>query len=187
MDPKNQFYTNLISIFMLISLSVTAQNGRTQFPAGLINTYFGVNIGYINYPFSSAQLEPGYQVESVRIPHVAVRVALYGIPLNKYLSIRITYMRPVQWVRYNNINGDHKSHSVWMNIAGLTLEGRIPVSQKISLTTEAGLGIITRSGFNIINKPVVPDASYATGLFGGSFQYHLNNKWDLQLTAALVA
>jgi hypothetical protein len=64
----------------------------------------------------------------------------------------------------------------------VTFDGRIPIARKISLTTEAGLGIITRCGFEIDNEPVVTDANYATGLFGGSFQYHLNQNWDLQLS-----
>ncbi|MFZ9388017.1 MAG: acyloxyacyl hydrolase [Chitinophagaceae bacterium] len=148
------------------------------------NAYFGVNIGYINYPFSSAQLERGYSVESVSVPHTAVRIVLYGCPINQFLSARITYMRPVNWVEYRNVNGDRVNHSVWMNIAGLTLEGRYPISRKFSLTAEAGLSVITRNGFEINGVPVVKNANYGTGLLGGAIRYHVNPKWDLQLSSA---
>ena len=85
---------------MLTPLFAAAQPGekRIQYPWGLKNSYFGINIGYINYPFSSAQLEPGYSVEKVTIPHIAPRITLFGHQFNKYLSAQITYMRPVDWV-----------------------------------------------------------------------------------------
>lgn len=170
--------------FLAQSLFCYAQDNRTQYPPGLKNAYFGVNIGYINYPFSAAQLEPGYNVESVSVPHTAVRIVLYGCPINKFLSARITYMRPVNWVQYKNVNGNLQNHSVWMNIGGLTLHGQVPVGSKFSVSAEAGLAVITRNGFEIDNIPVVKNANYGTGLLGGALLYHLNRKWDLQLSTA---
>jgi len=93
-------------------------------------------------------------------------------------------MRPVNWVQYKNVNGDRQNHSVWMNIAGLTLQGQLPISKRISVSAEAGLSVITRNGFEIFNVPVVKNANYGTGLFGGAVQYHLNRKWNLQLSTA---
>ena len=169
---------------LLLVLPASAQDNRIQYPTGLRNAYFGVNIGYINYPFSMQQLEPGFTADGVSVPHTAVRIVLYGLPINKYLSARITYMRPVNWVQYKNVNGDQQNHSVWMNIAGLTLQGHLPLGPALSLTAEAGLGVITRNGFNINGVPVVKNANYGTGLFGGALQYHLNKKWNLQLSSA---
>ncbi len=170
--------------FLLHSLIATAQDIRTQYPPGLKNAYFGVNIGYINYPFSALQLERGNKVESVSVPHTAVRIVLYGCTINEFLSARITYMRPVNWVLYNNVNGDHQSHSVWMNIAGLTLNARLPLSKRFTVSAEAGLSVITRNGFEINNIPVLTNANYGTGMLGGAIQYHLGKKWDLQLSTA---
>jgi hypothetical protein len=155
-------------------------NKRIQYPAGLKNAYFGFNLGYIQYPFSSAQLEPGFTVESVKVPHIAPRFILYGYQFNKYLGAQISYMRPVDWISYQDINGDKTGHSVWMNVGGLTLVSRIPLAKKISISAEAGLGVITRKGFYFSDTAVVKDAVYATGLFGGALQYHVNKKWDLQ-------
>lgn len=176
-----------IHIFLLLlttTLSVKAQEYRTQYPFGLKNAYFGVNIGYINYPFSTAQLEPGFTTTGVKVPHTAVRLVLYGLPLNEYLSARITYMRPVLWVEYKDINGEPGSRSVWMNVAGLTLEGKLPITKKFSIAGEAGLGIITRNGFTKDSQVVVSNANYASWLFGGSLQYRVNKKWELQINTA---
>lgn len=183
--PGRTYASGIIAgIFLLHSFFSRAQDKRTQYPPGLRNGYFGVNIGYINYPFTAAQLQPGYTVESVSVPHTAVRIVLYGCPINEYLSARITYMRPVNWVQYRSINGNRESRSVWMNIAGLTLHGRLPLSKKFSLSGEAGLGVITRNGFEIDGRPVVANANYGTGLFGGAIHYHFNKKWDIQLSTA---
>jgi hypothetical protein len=173
------------AVVMLSSFFVIAQPGekRIQYPGALKNSYFGINIGYISYPFSSAQAEAGYSVEKITIPHIAPRITLYGHQFNKYLSAQITYMRPVDWVAYYNINGDKKSHSVWMNVAGLTMSTNLPLSKKFSLFAEGGLGIVTRKGFAINNKPVVKDATKATILTGIALQYHLNKKWDLHLNS----
>jgi len=160
------------------------QDKRTQYAAFLSDSWFGVNVGYINYPFSHLQLEPGYVAESVHIPHAAVRVILFGHQFNRYLSAQISYMRPVNWVQYKNVNGDQENYSVWMNEAGLTLRSKAPLSKKISMYGEGGLGIITRSGFEIDSLPVVKDANYASVLLGGGVEYLLNKNWDLILGVA---
>lgn len=176
--------TGIITVLLtLINLYSEAQDKRTQYPAGLSNAYFGVSIGSINYPFSGAQVEPGYTVQSVAMPHTAVRITLYGNRINKFLSGKITYMRPVKWVQYRNVNGDLENHSVWMNIAGLSLDAHLPLHKRISVSAEAGLAIITRNGFEINNNPVVKNANFWTGSFGGSVHYHIGKKWDLQATA----
>lgn len=175
----------VIGLVMLMqSLHLFAQDKRLQYPPLLLNSYFGVNIGYINYRFSPFQLEPGYSVESIRVPHTAVRVILFGHRFNKYLSAQISYMRPVDWVEYKNVNGSGKTHRVGMNVAGLTIRGSAPISPKISVNGEAGLGIITRGGFIIDNETVVRDAAYGSILLGGGIGYHLNKKWELHASAA---
>lgn len=172
--------------FLFLTLAnnffLAAQDGRVQYPPVLKDSYFGVNIGYINYPFSAAQVEPGNTVGSVKVPHTAVRIILLGHQFNKYLSAQISYMRPVNWVEYHNINGDNSKHTVWMNVAGLTAATKLPLGKKISLFTEGGLGLIMRRGFTKNGDTIVSNASYATGLFGSSLQYHINGKWDLQLS-----
>ena len=173
----------IYTLLMTAMLSAKGQDERIQYPPALKNCYFGVNIGYINYPFSAAQLQAGHTVQTVKVPHTAVRIILLGHQFNKNLAAQITYMRPVEWVQYNSIDGDKKRHTVWMNVAGLTVAGNWPLTPRLSLFTEAGLGLIMRKGFSINNGSVVKNASYGTGLFGGSLQYHFNKKWDLQFSS----
>src|SRR5690349_5587880 len=102
----NKFMPVILINILLQSFSLNAQDRRYQYPAVLSNSFVGVSIGYINYPFTNAQLEPGFAAASVKVPHTAVRIILFGHEFNQYLSAQITYMRPVDWVEYKNINGD---------------------------------------------------------------------------------
>ena len=175
----------LITAITLLWLCPSAQEPTADYPPVLQNSFFGVSAGSINYNFSPIQLEPGNTVEAIKVPHTAVRITLYGKQLAKHLAAQVTYMRPVSWVQYKNINGQTNTRNVWMNVAGLTVTGRLPLTQKFSLSAEAGLGIITRKGFSIDNKPVINDANYAALLAGAAVQYKLNKKWDLHINMVL--
>ncbi len=164
-----------------LSSSSQAQDPRTQYPKVLANSYFGVNFGYMDYNFNNSQLQPGYSAENIKIPHLGIRVII-GYSFLENLSAQISYMRPIEWVEYHKINGMNNERSVYMNVGGLTVKYRQPLTKKLSVFGEAGLGIVTRSGFNIDDQPVVTDATYSTIQTALGFDYHLNNKWDLRLT-----
>ena len=183
MIRKGLFFLLTAALFLRCSNS-QAQDSRTQYPSFLSNSYFNVNIGYINYPFSRAQLEPGYDVESIEIPHTAVRVVLLGHQFNPYLSAQVSYMRPVKYVAYKNINGDQQDHHVWMHFGSLTLKSQLPLTKKLSVYGEGGLGIVTRKGFTINEDAVVKNASYGTVFLGGGLEYHANRRWDFLLGAS---
>jgi opacity protein-like surface antigen len=152
---------------------------RAQYPALLTNSYFSVNIGRIDYAFSGQQLEPGFSTTGIEIPRVTVRMVLFGHQFNKYLSAQATYMRPVQYVSYRGINGESGGHHVWMHFGGVTLKPALPLTRRVSLFAEAGLGITSRSGFEIGTAPVVRDANFGSVLLGGGVDYHVSNTWDL--------
>ncbi len=182
---------SFLTILFVSILGLKAQDERSQVPRILQKSYFEVNVGSINYAFSEQNLEAGYQLQSVTIPHFAARLILFGYDFNPYLSAQITYMRPVFWVGYkylkteiNNLSSQPSSGSVRMNVGGLTLKPKLSLSDKFSIYGEAGLAIITRDGFNDKdNKPVITDTSYPTILLGLGLKYNLDNKWALQLCA----
>ncbi|MBS1761109.1 MAG: acyloxyacyl hydrolase [Bacteroidetes bacterium] len=154
-------------------------NKRLQYPPGLINGNFGVSIGNLHYNFNEQQLEPGFSVASVHVPPIGVRVNLMGFRFNKNLSANIHYLRPVGWVEYKNVNGDNTTHTVWMNIVGLTLQDQIPFTDRMSWYGEAGLGIVTRKGFKVNNQWAVKNTSFATTFLETGLRYRVNQKWDL--------
>lgn len=152
---------------------------RAQYPDLLENAYFEANVGYIHYPFTLKNLEPGFQGDRVIIPRPAVRLVLFGYRFNKYLSGQITYMRPVNWVQFENINGNQQRHSVWMNIGGISLKSQYPLLKRLSIYGEAGFALITRNGFEIDGRPVVRNATFGNALLGSGLRFHLNEKWML--------
>lgn len=164
---------------------VVAQDERAQIPPILQRSYFEVNLGMIHYPFSGAQVEPGYQLQQVEVPPMAVRLVLWGFNFNDYLAAQITYMRPVAWVKYSMltpVTNETFTRQVWTNVGGFTLKTKLPLGNRFSAYGEGGLGIITRAGFeDDAGNPVVRDANYATWLFGAGLKYQLNSQWALQL------
>lgn len=164
--------------------TAAAEDGRRQYPGWLADSYFDFGVGYVRYPFSPLQLEPGYNVAAVEVPHAGARVTLFGHNFNERLSAQITYLRPIQWVRYRDVNGIPAARTVWMNVAGLTARGTWPLVDQLSVYAEGGLGIVTRHGFGDHGTPIVTDANYATVLLGTGLKYRLGNTWDLQAGAA---
>ena len=117
----------LVIALVLVQSSAFAQDNRSQYPKFLSRSYIGLNMGYIDYDFTSLQLEPGYQVKNIRVPHLALQVLLLGHHITENLSAQITYTRPVKWVEYESLNGDQHIHYVRMNIS--RADGQIPITR----------------------------------------------------------
>ena len=149
------------------------ENGRDTYPAWLANSYFSVNAGWLGQSFTSRQLEPGFQVTSIDESHVAARVVLVGHEFTPRLAAQLTYMRPVRFVRYRDVNGDATGHSVWTGFGGATLKASAPLAGRASIYGEAGLGIASRHGFSKNGVPIVSDASHASLLLGAVDEYRL--------------
>ena len=180
MTNKNFLGVIVSAVSLLNNLQLSAQDARAQIPRFLSKSYIGVNMGYIHYPFSALQLEPGFQAESIRIPRLALQVLLLGYHFNDWLSAQVTYTRPVNWVEYNSINGDRHIHYIHMNFAALTLRSRFPVKRKLSVYAEGGLNVVTRKGFTYAGTEFIKDVNYASIVLGAGLQYHLNKNWDVK-------
>lgn len=173
---------------IISELPATGQNEWMQFPSVLRNSYFEINVGYINYPFGQESMEPGFSLESVHVPHAAVRLVLFGHEFNRYLSAQITYLRPVWWTEYEYVNDKTlvRSHgTVWMNVAGLTVVPQLPVTERLSLYGELGACLVTRNGINDLYtyQTVIKDVTRMAFLFGGGIRYRANRNWGFMLSA----
>ncbi|NVN94143.1 MAG: acyloxyacyl hydrolase [Bacteroidetes bacterium] len=178
--------TLFVCLFLLVlgrPNIVKSQDTRNQYPSLLSKAYFDVNIGYINYPFNNSHLESGFAAQSIKVPHPAVRLTLFGYRFNQYLSAQISYMRPVDWVSYNDVTGDSLSrkHTAWMNVGGLTFKYQYPFYKKFLFFAEGGLAVITRRGFGN-PKVEMKNANYASVLLGAGIKYRYNNNWDFSFS-----
>ena len=94
---------------LILASSVAAQSTstdpRAQYPALLANSYVSFNVGAVDYLFSPQQLQPGFSTGTIDTPHVTVRVALFGHEFNRFFSVQGAYMRPIQYVAYQNVSG----------------------------------------------------------------------------------
>lgn len=159
------------------------QDTRTQYPPFLANSYFSLNVGSIRYIFSADQLAPGFQADSIDIPHLAARADLFGHRFFEHLSAQVTYMRPIEYVNYKNVNGDGEIHRISTAYGGVTLVWDAHLTDRVSMYAEGGLGITSRSGFEIDGKTVVKEAHFAAGLVGAGLVYHLRPEVDVVLGA----
>src|SRR5262245_24602401 len=163
--------------------ATAADDKRTQYPAWLANSYFTLNVGSMRYIFSGDQLKTGYTAESVDIPHLAARVDLLGHHFTKALSAQVTYMRPARFVAYHNVNKDGDTHQLSQAYAGLTLVYDIPLKPRVGAYIEGGLGITSRSGFEIEGVPVVQDTHFAAGLVGAGLTFQTMRNVDVVMGA----
>ena len=161
-------------------------DGRAQYPAWLANGFAAVNVGLIDYSFSDLQLEPGHQVGPISVPHVAVRAVLFGHQFGKYVSAQASYIRPVKYVKYTNVDGSGTTHTVWMHFGSLTLQSRVPIDDHFSVYGEGGLGITNRSGFDVDDVAIVKDAHFSSVLLGGGLEYRVNGTWDVVAGASYI-
>ena len=152
---------------------------RTQYPVLLRNSYFSLNLGYIDYGFTEAQLEPGFSAGSIETPRIAVRAILIGHQFTPWLALQAHYARPVLYASYHDINGEPGRRHVWMHFGGITAKSQVPIGRRVSAYGEGGLGLTSRSGFESGLTPVVRDAHFANLLLGGGLEYHVNRNWAL--------
>jgi len=162
------------------------EDGRAQYPPLLSNAFVNINIGYIDYPFSDVQLEPGHEVGDVAVRHLALRAVLLGRHFGKHLSAQGSYMRPIKYVRYRDIDGTGTTRFVWMHYGTLTLLGRVPVGARASVYGEGGFAITSRRGFDVDETPVVRNALFTAPLVGAGVEYHVNSTWDIVSGASYI-
>ena len=154
------------------------EDSRTQYPPLLANAYVGIDLGSISYAFSSRQLEPGFEARAVRIPHAAAHLVI-GHEFGKYLGAQIEYMRPVQWVNYEFVNGIPGPHTVWVAVGTFAGRGRVPITSRLAAYGEGGLAIVSRTGFKVDGAPAVANAHFPSPMAGGGIEYTLTPAWDL--------
>ena len=59
------------------------------------------------------------------------------------------------------------------------MTARVPLTGRVSVYGEGGLGFTSRRGFTTDGKVAVPDAVYASVLLGAGVEYRVNRAWDL--------
>jgi hypothetical protein len=160
-----------------------ADDTRTQFPAFMRDSYVSLRVGYIGYLFTATQLEPGFVAASIERPRPAVRLDFFGHHFTKNLSAQVTYMRPGQFVEYNDINGKNGNHPVSNAYAGLTFSWEQPLTSAVDWYLEGGYGITSRSGIVIDGQTALEPAHYGSALVGGGLTFHWTPTADIMLGA----
>ncbi len=106
---------------------------------------------------------------------------LFGHEFNRFLAAQASYMRPVAFITYHNINGapGTEHHHVRVNFGSVTLKARAPIGARLFVYGEGGFGLASRTGFKAGGAPAVTDAHYSSVLAGGGVDYDLTRAWSL--------
>jgi opacity protein-like surface antigen len=156
------------------------EDTRTQYPALLRNAFFTVGVGGVSQPFSQEPLAPGLQATAIDVPPVAARVILFGHEITRFISFQVGYLRPVKYVTYVDVLGPNSGRNhVRVNFGTLTLTARVPIRGRLSAYGEGGLGITSRTGFNVGTAVGMADAHYPSLVAGGGAEYALSPNWAL--------
>ena len=164
----------------------SGDDGRVQYPTGLANSYVTVHVGAIGYAFSDRQLEPGHSVGSIEVPHTAAGVVLFGHHFGNYFSLQGSYMRPIKYVRYQNLDGSDATAKVWMHFGMVSAQVRLPINERVAVFGEGGLGITSRRGFDIGDGVGIKNAHFASVLVGGGIEYRVNRTIDLLVGSTVI-
>lgn len=153
------------------------KDDRSQLPAFFRNSYVGLTVGYPDFGFTNVNLENNFIATRIQNPYVGLRLYL-GHYFNPYIALQLSLMRPIRWVHYSGIL-PNISNSVWMSLFGITARPTWPITDRISLHGEAGLGIISRHGFDINKVTAVSHATIATLLTGAGLTVAITPNWHL--------
>lgn len=159
-----------------------APDDRAQLPAALNNSYFGMGAGYTDIPFSNKNLINGFQATSFTNPTFGLNIFI-GHYFNPYLAAEISLMRPIKWAYANGVITPGDKHSIWISLFGLSLRPTFPITPRFSAYGLAGIGIISRHGFNAgaLNTNAIPSEDITTFLTGGGVTYALTPTWHFNL------
>jgi hypothetical protein len=182
-------YKNIL-IFLILTLPLHAQVNNdklpTQFSPFLSKAYYNFNFGAITHHFSNDNLLEGYSSSAVKSNKFSGRF-LIGYKFREDFAIQYGVMRAAKWFKYININDENIDRTVWINMWSLSLKKDFKLYKKLAIYGELGIGNLARKGFTIGDDTVLPNAHYATALFGAGFKYKLNHEWDLLLNATYLA
>ena len=178
----------IIILVVVFATNIQAQEEKrlkTKFTDFLADSYYSINFGGIFYPFSNANLPPGYSTETFSRNWFSGRM-LIGHKFTDTWAIQFGTMRPAAWFKYDNINNIGYDRSVWINAWTLSLKKDFKLNDKWSIYGEAGFANVTRVGFDVEGTQVYNDAHFGSILYGFGAQYWLSNKWRLSANGTFI-
>src|SRR3990167_1598897 len=183
------FFKKIILLSSCLGVFLSAQaethhtpDDRAQLPAALNNSYCGMGAGYTDIPFSNSNLIYAFQATSFTNPAFGLNIFI-GHYFNPYLAAEISLMRPVEWAYANGVVTPGDRHSIWISLFGISLRPTLPITPRFSVYGLAGMGIVSRHGFNAGTNDInaIPSEDVATAITGGGITYALTPAWHLNV------
>lgn len=178
-------------ILLLLSSQLSFASDPSQMPGWMKKMSFEAGPAYIDYAFSSAQLNPGFAVQHLKIPNIAFKMA-FTYRATPLFSARFAYLMPSAWVTYtvedqtagapakDNDPASIFTRPVWMNYAGLTFNTHLPLGSRMEAFAGVGAALVTRKGFvTASGVQALNDAVYFSPMTEVGMSYVLHPSWSL--------
>lgn len=181
-----------VSLFLLTSVALAdsqtdisvdthyVPGKRAQLPPEFDDTYLGFGAGYTDIPYSNSDLINGLKANHFTNPNSGLNVFV-GHFFTPHWALEASLMRPIAWAYANDIAYPGDRHSIWVSLFGIDVRPTLPVTPRLSVYAQAGVGVISRHGFSINGVTASPSTDLLTELTGAGFTYALTPHWHLNL------
>ncbi len=181
---KLAFILSLLCFSNLFAAATT--DDRTQLPGIFQNSYVGVDLAYLDFAYSNADLNAGYSAGQIKNNLIGASVYA-GHYFNPYLALQLSYMRPGPWVKFTNVTNNAgatpETATVWLNYLMLTLRPTLPINDRWSVYGEVGPAYVSRYGFTMSNGANIPSVGLIVPDTGVGASYRFSGQWHLEFSA----
>ncbi len=181
MNLRTLFTLVLSAALALLTCQTSIADDRSQLPSSFIHSYVGLDVGYFHTPYSNADLKNGFSASSVDNPNLAARISV-GHYFNPYIALQVSLTRPFFWTKYKNVSGS--DHTVWLSQFAVCAQPTLPLTHNVSLYADAGVGLLSRHGFDIGSTSAIDSKVIPTFVTGAGVFYTINKNWRLNLASS---
>jgi len=165
---------SILALFLSFQVNSYANPDRSKMPSWLVGTWFAVNLGYVNLPYTNNDLESGLTAHHIETPEIAIQGEI-GHYFNPYIAAEFSLLRTLGDPKYIGIAEPADYHNVMASFFSLALRPTLPLSRKFWLYGETGVGYVSRKGFKVNNIVGIKSNGVYSPMIGGGLSYRVND------------
>lgn len=176
-----RIFAGLLTSCLLCHAVTATADCRRQIPPSLQNSWIYLSGGVANTYLQPSNFDPrlsfGYEKEAI----AALRISI-GHYFNPNWAVSLSLMRGAHSNKLSQVQSSsvvlsdaaaQQEYSLNQNLFTATLRPTLPLGHNLSVYGEAGLGMISRRGFNVQGISAIDNANVVDAVVGGGLNYRL--------------
>lgn len=159
--------------------TLNTKDPRTKMPAIFADSWIGLSIGYKKTNFSNSDFPPLYAPQSFKDGITALRATI-GHYFSPYFAISLNLLRGAH---SNKLYYPDAVYSVPESLFAFTLRPTLPLNDELALFGEAGVGFISRRGYQRDDVQAISNADIFSPVLGAGLYINLPDNLFLDLEA----